>query len=79
MASELKHSDGVKSSNISLGQIEAFQKAKSCKRAQHIMTCWVLNVQRPIIDQLINGSIPKVPYQVLFMDLLIKFVYAEVQ
>ena len=27
MASELKHSDGVKSSNISLGQTEAFQKA----------------------------------------------------
>ena len=79
MASELKHSDGVKSSNISLGQTEAFQTAKSCKRAQHIMTYWAINVQRPIIDQLINGNIPKVPYQVLFMDLLIKFVYAEVQ
>ena len=79
MASELKHSDGVKSSNISLGQTEAFQTAKPCIRAQHIMTYWAINVQRPIIDQLINGSIPKVPYQVLFMDLLIKFVYAEVQ
>ena len=63
MASELQYSDGLKSSNISLGQIEAFQKAfqkaKSCKRAQHIMTCWVLNVQRPIIDQLIKGNIPQ--------------------